>query len=101
MYVRRLLLRCFAPRTRRNLSAGLAEFIPLDSGARFFRQGLIGVFYKTKCAAKEGVALDPPDPFARNSKELPLICGLLIKTIFSARMLIVGYEEIKGPSQRH
>jgi len=29
------------------------------------------VFCKAKCATKRDVALDPPNPFAGNAKELP------------------------------
>ncbi|PJA08147.1 hypothetical protein COX69_03035, partial [Candidatus Falkowbacteria bacterium CG_4_10_14_0_2_um_filter_48_10] len=34
------------------------------------------VFRFAKCAAKEDVALDPPNPFAGNDKELPTACIL-------------------------
>jgi len=39
----------------------------------FFSAEFEAVFCKAKCATKEDVALDPPNPFAGNAKELPKI----------------------------
>jgi hypothetical protein len=51
----------------------VAEFPPNPPSAtpslgRFF---FSAEFCKAKCATKEDVALDPPNPFAGNAKELP------------------------------
>src|SRR3989344_5515997 len=37
----------------------------------FFSAEFEAVFCKAKCATKRDVALDPPNPFAGNAKELP------------------------------
>jgi len=51
------------------------SFLPFcfSGFARFFSAGFEAVFCKAKCATKEDVALDPPNPFAGNAKELPKI----------------------------
>ena len=49
------------------------NFLPFcfSGFARFFSAGFEAVFCKAKYATKEDVALDPPNPFAGNDKELP------------------------------
>jgi hypothetical protein len=55
----------------------VAEFPPNPPSATpsrgrfFFSAEFEAVFCKAKCATKRDVALDPPNPFAGNTKELP------------------------------
>src|SRR3989339_181220 len=61
------------------IRSGVAEFPPNPPSATpslerfFFSAEFKAVFCKAKCATKEDVALDPPNPFAGNAKELPKI----------------------------
>ena len=59
------------------IRSGVAEFPPNPPSATpsrgrfFFSAEFEAVFCKAKCATKRDVALDPPNPFAGNAKELP------------------------------
>ena len=59
------------------IRSGVAEFPPnppsatASRGRFFFSAEFEAVLCKAKCATKRDVALDPPNPFAGNAKELP------------------------------
>ncbi|MBU1730154.1 hypothetical protein KJ557_01170, partial [Patescibacteria group bacterium] len=60
----------------------------------FFSAELESVFRKAKCAAKEDVALDPPNPFAGNAKELPFCLPNfnIFDTIVLSKLLYTHYK---------
>ena len=59
------------------IRSGVEEFPPNPPSATpsrgrcFFSAEFETVFCKAKCATERDVALDPPNPFAGNAKELP------------------------------
>ena len=76
------------------IRSGMAEFPPNPPSATpsrgrfFFSAEFEAVFYKAKCVTKRDVALDPPNPFVGNAKELP-------KDSFTKLFRFVIIEELK------